>query len=362
MTFLFPGILFRKFYFRSAHSKQFDHGNLFERFLWTMLSSIFMLITVTLFFVFIKKTLELPLLDSLSYSTVKGIFDYLSSNQLPPEDEIGETYLDFLTFISALYLLSILFGMLGYLINAKILYLFKYNNYWENVLKGTYKKKKEKSNIVFGFTQADILIDTNDNSNLYSGRVVDYFLSQQTNDLETIVLSDVFRYKKKYDEKGQKIGTETIKVPGDNFCIGTNRILNLNLTYVYEAKSQNSFYKNLCLGVDVFYGISLLGLLLLLYLNLDWIVFSSIPKKITFFIFSWLVLDNTLRIVKLLINGDYDNLKLDKFIVYLFLIIPYFWLFDLMVWWLIYILEFFALLIAGAVQNSINKKTPPENS
>ncbi|WP_298246103.1 hypothetical protein [uncultured Christiangramia sp.] len=314
-----------------------------------------MILVITLF-VFVRSVLELPLLQSLSYSTVKNIFDSLSSNVLPEEDKIENSYTDFLTFISALWLLSGVFGMLAYLINAKIFNLFKYNNYWENVLKGTYKKKKEDNNLVYGFTEADVLVDTNNDSKLYSGKVIDYFLSQKDNQLETIVLSGVKRYKKIFNEEGKHISTEPRFVPGDNFCIGNDKILNLNLTYVYEDKSENILYKRLRVLVDITYVLGLLALVLILYLDLDWALVSTVTKKFIFFILSWLILDNFLRLMKVIINGQTKNLKLENLLVYVIFIIPYLWLLNIIEWWGIIIFEIVAFMIVGFILNPNRKK------
>lgn len=360
MLFLFPGILFRKFYFWAAHSKQFDQGNLFERFLWTMLLSIVLLAAVISLFLFLR-LLGLPLLDSLSYSTIKAIFDSLSSNELPSETEIENSYFDFFTFISALYLLSVILGLLSYMLNAKLLKFFKYNNYWENVLKGTYKKKRKDSKLFYGYTEADALVETGEGTKLYSGKVVDYFLSQQANQLETIILTGVKRYKKIYDDQGKPKESKVKPIPGDNFCIDNSRILNLNLTYVYEEKIKNSFHKRLCAFIDVLYVFILLGLVLVLYLDLDWILLSSIPKKITFLLFSWLILHNFLDLMKIIVNGQTKKVKTEELLVYILFLIPFLWLTDLISWWEIFIYEFFAFLgiaVLIAIYNKLFSKGP----
>ncbi len=351
MLFLFPGILFRKFYFRAAHSKQFDQGNLFERFIWTVLSSVFILFVVIGLFIFVRTVLSLPLLQSLSYETIKEIFDSLGANELPEVEEIETSYFDFLTFLSALYLLSIIFGFLSYLLNSKVLNLFKYNNYWENVIKGTYKKNSIESNKVFGYVTADVLVDANDEAKLYSGRVVDYFLAQSNNKLETIVLSNVFRYKKIIDEKGAHVATESRKIPGDNFCVDTSRVLNLNLTYVSEEKETNKFYKRLKLWIDFFYGVFLVGLVLILYLDLEWIVLSDLPRKIVFFILTWTIVSNLLKNLKYLIVGKFDQITLIELVMYIFFGLPYLWLAKIIPWYWILALELPIIWWMGTLLN-----------
>lgn len=358
MMFLFPGILYRKFYFWAAHSKQFDQGNLFERFLWTMLSSIVLLLTVILLFLFLRFW-GVPLLDSLSYSTVKGIVDSVSSNELPSESEISNSYRDFFTFTSALYILSMFLGWLSYILNAKLFRFFKYNNYWENVLKGTYKKKKKDDNLVYGYTEADALVETSDGALLYSGKVVDYFLSQQSNMLETIILTGVKRYKKIYDDNDKHIETIKRPIPGDNFCIDNSNILNLNLTYVYQEKIKSPFHKRLCSFVDFLYVIIWFSLLFILYLDLDWVILSSVPKKIIFFLLGWMFTHHFLTQVKMLINGRRKEINKEDIFVYLLFVIPILWLSNYILWWEIFaygFITFFVIAIIIAVINNLQQK------
>ena len=83
MIFLFPGVIFRKFLFIREYSKEFDKGNLFERFIWTILTSIAILITTFSIFLFLKNILQLDLLPSISYKTIWNTFNDLSNNKLP---------------------------------------------------------------------------------------------------------------------------------------------------------------------------------------------------------------------------------------------------------------------------------------
>ena len=82
MIFLFPGIIFRKFLFIREYSKEFDKGNLFERFIWTILTSIGILIVTFSIFLILKNILNLDLLTSISYKTIWNTFNDLSNNKL----------------------------------------------------------------------------------------------------------------------------------------------------------------------------------------------------------------------------------------------------------------------------------------
>ncbi|WP_286760918.1 hypothetical protein [Salegentibacter sp. UBA1130] len=347
MLFLFPGILFRKFYYTAAHSKQFDQGNLFERFLWTMFSSVFMLILVIIVFFFVRTVLKLPLLESLSYVNIKNVFESLGNNQFPSVEDIEKTYFDFFIFISALYIFSIIAGFIIYFLNSRILKIFKYNNYWESIIKGSYRNKKFDPDKVYGYTSADILVETNEKPKLYSGKVVDYFLSSQNNKLETIILKDVTRWKSIYDDKGILTKTEARKVPGDNFCIDTTKSINLNLTYVSLEKNKNNTRRRLALLLDIVIWILLLGQFVILYLDIDWVVLASIPRRITFFIlniFNLLTIYAYARDFVLNKKVNWHDLP----IIFIFLV-PYLWLFGYVEWWVAFIIEFPVLGLVGSL-------------
>ncbi|TXK78675.1 hypothetical protein [Mesonia sp. K4-1] len=354
MIFLFPGLIARKFYFSSVHSKQFSQGNLFERFLWTMLTSLLMLGLVSLLFFISNTILDLPLLDSLSYQTIKETFNTLSSNQLPEQGEIEDTYGDFFIFIFALYLFSAIFGGLAYLFNAKAIKLFKYNNYWEKIFNGTYKEKPEE-NLVFGYAEADVLIDTNEKTKLYSGKVTDYFLSQENNQLETIVLTEVYRYKIINDINGEYIDTLKKEIPGHNFCLNHDKILNINFTYVYQEKSKNRFYKNFGLGINILFYILTIILFLFVFLKEEYL-FTSWIKKIIFSLITWILLKLIFQCLKVKINGLLNkNFLKGNMIAGIVFAIPYLWLFKIIDWYWIIPIEIIALIIFGAI-NKKNKK------
>ncbi len=347
MLFLFPGILFRKFYYTAAHTKQFDQGNLFERFLWTMFSSVFMLILVIIVFFFVRTVLKLPLLESLSYDNIKKVFESLGNNQLPSAVDIQKTYFDFFIFVSALYILSIIAGFIVYFLNSRIFKIFKYNNYWESIIKGSYKDKKFDPDRIYGYTSADILVETNENPKLYSGKVVDYYLSSENNKLETLILKDVRRWKKIYDEKGILKTSVARKVPGDNFCIDTTKAINLNLTYVSLEKNKLDLRRRLALFLDILIWIFLLGQFVILYLDVDWVVLASIPRRIVFFILN---IFNLLTIYAY--TRDFILNKKTKWhdlpIIIIFLV-PYLWLLGYIEWWVVFLIEFPVLGLVGSL-------------
>ena len=91
-------------------------------------------------------------------------------------------------------------------------------------------KKINKKHI---FTKADILIDSNSKTHLYSGIIVDYELHENECDtLSKVMLQNAERYGIR---DGKRVSLE---VPGNLLVVDCSSMKNINLTYIYEeAKS-----------------------------------------------------------------------------------------------------------------------------
>ncbi|MEQ9230124.1 MAG: hypothetical protein RIF46_05530 [Cyclobacteriaceae bacterium] len=82
------------------------------------------------------------------------------------------------------------------------------------------------------FTKADILIDSNSDTLLYSGIVVDYELKDDDcSALSKVILQNAERYKL---EKGKRIAT---KVPGNLLVVDCSSMKNINLRYIFEESA-----------------------------------------------------------------------------------------------------------------------------
>lgn len=94
-------------------------------------------------------------------------------------------------------------------------------------------KHLKKRNKRYLFTKADILIDSNSGTHLYSGIVVDYELFE--NDckaLSKVMLQNAERYSLTNGKR------TPIKIPGSILVVDCTSMKNINLTYIYEeAKS-----------------------------------------------------------------------------------------------------------------------------
>ncbi|MDY3521317.1 hypothetical protein PG614_02390 [Riemerella anatipestifer] len=289
MIFMFPGIIFRKFYFTREYSKEFDKGNLFERTLITVLLSVVILSLSAFVFALIREILGYSLLPHISYDTIRDLHNtVISSNELPNPNlnpDFNNIILDFFKMILGIYFLSMLFGFVAYFLSSsKIIKssgIFKYKNYWQDIVNGTYIMPPNDK-YTFGYAEADVLVDAGGENKLYRGKVANYYLCHNTNHLQTIVLRDAKKYEK------DKVNNKTIlkDIVGDNFVIEKDRILNINFTYVFVLKDKQIHIKVIKAFIDV------VSVILYLWISILAVFFKTrvneylytMPRKFVFLI------------------------------------------------------------------------------
>ncbi|MCQ9634417.1 hypothetical protein MP477_05560 [Chryseobacterium sp. WG23] len=348
MIFLFPGIIFRKFLFIREYSKEFDKGNLFERFIWTILTSIIILLATFSIFLFLKNILNLDLLPSISYKTIWDTFNDLSNNKLPDPDKKfsikdKDVYKHFFLLMISIYILSIILGIITYLVTrttfVKSIGVLKYLNYWQDLVKGTYNSNNDDT-LTYAYTTADVLTEQNDTTKLYSGRVINYYLDLQTNQLQTIVLSDAKRYKK-LDNGGFEIKS----IPGHNFIIEKERILNINFTYIYESKDENKVYKWIYRIVNTIFILLFIGVISTMFFSDIYIYTSTFLRKTVFVICGVLLILILNKNVKKVLSGQWSTLKTTNIYFFISFLLPYIWLFNFLKWYWVLSLEFVFLIL-----------------
>ncbi len=350
MIFLFPGIIFRKFLFYGKDAKQFDSGNLLERFLWILLSSIFTIIVSSFLFFFIGNILEFKLLDSISYSSVRDILVPLSDNKFPSEEIISENYIDFSILILAIYVLSFALGIIFRKLN-NLFGFIPYKNYWHKVLENN-KKYKNSQDLEFGYVQADVLVETNKDTVLYSGRVEDYYLKEDYN-LQTIVLSGVVRYKKSINDQGKE-EVKIKNVPGNHFAINYERVVNLNFNYIYNKKQQR---KHFIIALNIIQIFSLSVIILFPFTDGSLNYTPTVIRKITFIFCGLMVGSVIFDMVRKIIQKE-KNIKFKENIYFfIFFIIPFFWIFNFIAWYWVIIIPF-ALTFLSALFTPKNTQKP----
>ncbi|WP_282051385.1 hypothetical protein [Maribacter aquivivus] len=340
--FIIPGTLLRRFYFSGEFNKEFSQGNLMERFMWTIFSSILVLLISSLFFYFIRIIYNKELLSAISYDTIKEVFDLLTNNDLPTSTQFFAIYKDFLILLFGIYFASILIGWASKKIAisrfvSSYVPVFRYKNYWYYFVRGKVKSASKGKNKEYWYTETDILIQQDGSTKMYSGKISDYYIDPNNNQLESIFLEDTKRYK--YKEDGQY---ELVSIPGDVFCIPYNRILNINLTYVNKEKvirirSKVFWYIN-----EMFYAIASLILLSTLWVeDIPDFNFSSFRYKLFFTLNSWLILGMIRNIFRKYIFPEVYKKETVRplFLSIVFSIIQYIWIFDFYGFWLTFLIS-----------------------
>lgn len=288
--FVIPGILLRRFYYHGEFHKEFSQGNLLERLMWTIFSSIVAILASAGVFLLIRNFFG-NLLPAISYSTLKEIFDLLASNELPDGTRFKEIYSDFLFLIFGVYLVSSLLGFIVHKIvislsTSSVINLFKFKNYWYYFFRGRVKNTPKAKGKKYWYTEADILVDQDGRSKMFSGKVSDYYVDSINNQLESIFLEDIKRYK--FDKDSTNY--ELVDIPGHVFCVPYSRVLNMNLTYVMRSKGV-SIWKKILWGLAQF----LYFLILFILFSIFWIEevpgidFQSIWYKAWFSLNTWVI-------------------------------------------------------------------------
>jgi hypothetical protein len=237
---LFPGLLFRRLYFYGEFSKQFNSGN---NLIWLIAVSTIpgLLILISVYWYYSNYITEIDLGNIID--TFKDINN--PEVRLTESKETKETSMNVLLknnvspFIGFLYLVSlILGGISGRFVRISgidtRLKLLRFKNYWFYLFNGQhtgFKKMKhlKEKNKKHLFTKADILIDSNSKTHLYSGIIVDYELEDNNSTvLSKVMLQNAERYSLRDGKK------TPVSIPGTLLVVDCSEMKNINLTFIYE--------------------------------------------------------------------------------------------------------------------------------
>ena len=300
-----------------------------ERLVWTIFSSIIALLFSGLFFVAIRHFIG-NLLPAISYSTIKEVFDLLATNELPGGTRFKEIYSDFLFLIFGIYLLSAIIGFLSHKFVIKIglhspFSIFKFKNYWYYYFRGRVKNTPKAKGKKYWYTEADILIDQEGKTKMYSGKISDYYVDSAHNQLESIFIEDIRRYK--FKESSQDY--ELVEIPGHVFCVPYTRVLNMNLTYVMQTKGTPT-WKKISWGAFrfLYYGSIFILFSLFWIEEVPGLDLPSIWYKAWFTINTWITLSITKLFIRKLLYPEErkQDFPWDHLIGVCFFSVQYLWI------------------------------------
>lgn len=355
--FIIPGILLRRFYYQGEFTKEFSQGNLLERLMWTIFSSILSLLTSAFFFISIRSLFGRKLLPQISYATIKDVFDLLATNLLPEGAKFKAIYSDFFILIAGIYLLAILMGFLAHKIVISVgtntsFSIIKFKNYWYYFFRGRVKNISIDKSQKYWYTEADIVIEQDGKSKMYSGKISDYYIDGSTNTLESIFLEDIKKYKFKEGEPKY----ELIEIPGNIFCVPYSRVLNMNLTYVLKEKGVSLMRKIIWWIVQAGYSLGSLSLFIIFWIDdIPFIEFDGIWYKGAFLLNTWIIFSLVRSMIKKYIVTWQNQNNSDSFLVHiisiLFFISQYLWIqLDRTFWSVFIITTIFSLALLGVLE------------
>lgn len=283
---LFPGLIFRRLYFYGEFSKQFNSGNniLVVIALATIPGIVILTSTYWFYDSFFTKIDLGEIIDKFK-DINSSDFRFEQEKVTDLEVLIREKAAPFLGF---LYLISTLFGLIsGRFIRISRLdtkfKLLRFKNYWFYLFNGQhtgFKKMKhlKEKNKKHLFTKADILIDSNSETLLYSGILVDYELdNNDSTTLSKVMLEKAERYSSR---DGKRV---PVQIPGQILVVDCSSIKNINLTYISE-KSKDILTSKIPINTEVIFGLIIILLIPVFIFKIDGINWSIYK---TYFSLPW---------------------------------------------------------------------------
>lgn len=282
----FPGLIYRRLYFYGEFSKEFKSDfNLFSLLAISTIPGIINLIIIYVLYDNFFESIDLGEIIDVFKNINNESYRFKESNSTPIKELINSKASPFIGF---LYVSSFLLGSVsGRIVRLSRLdtkyKIIRFKNYWFYIFNGQHTNFKKMKHLKLEnrkhlFTKADILIDHNNKTELYSGIVVDYQLwENSSNKLEKIMLQNAKRYKKKCDV------TATIDIPGNLFIVDCSKMKNINLTYAYE-EVRNFLDSKLPNIIDIIFG---LFILLLIPTFIFKVNFINIKIYELYFSYSW---------------------------------------------------------------------------
>lgn len=341
-----------------------------ERLLWTLFFSTLIITFSVLGFIFLETYTNIKTQEYVSYENIRKLFETLSANKLPEKSDVDKYfYKNYIYLILIIYVISIFSGFVFYklvrLTNIdSYIPALRYKNYWHYLIRSKKINGQKKSSNKYLYTNADVLIECKDKTELFSGYVQNYFIDPLTNKLNCIILKDAYKFITIANTENKDIET-SIKnneniyerhktysdkvvykkyIPGDILTLFDDRIININLTYVEQVlnlKERKTAF------INAFYYI-----ILTIILFTPWIIqddfILTFKRKIIISFIGYLTLITIRNYLFELLNLIEKPLGLKNFIFGIILYnIPLLWFFKILnVWWtLLVIFSFFLFMV-----------------
>ena len=240
---LFPGLIFRRFYYWSKFTKQFVKGEWSERIVTSIFWGIFSQVITLLLISYILPILQIKLLE----------------NDIIKDDILGGRNRNFsfadidiekgrilLFFILGYILFSIIVaGLLGFILHKFVrlfgidirIEAFRYSNQWHYIFQGEVPKSKKK--VLFPWVDVTLTTQQEDGKQkMIQGVLKDYQINATTGDLEYLYLEKAERYS--HTQKDFK------RILSDVFVVPFGNVVDMNIRYKYkEKKDYTNIYRKI---------------------------------------------------------------------------------------------------------------------
>lgn len=341
-----------------------------ERLLWTLFFSVLIITSCVLGFIFIETYTNLKTQQYVSYENVKKLFETLSENKLPEKTDVDKYfYKNYIYLILIIYCISIFTGFVSYklvrLTNIdSYIPALRYKNYWHYLIRSKKLNGKKNSNNKYLYTNADILIECKEKTELYSGYVQNYFIDPLTNKLNCIILKDAYKFISILNAKNQDIEASIEKnenvyerhkiysdkvvykkyIPGDILTLFDDRIININLTYVEQVLNLKERKKAF---INSFYYIFLTVIIFAPWL-IEYDLLQTVKRKVIIGLIGYITLISVRNYLLELLKINDKPIGFKNFIFGIILYnIPLLWFFKILnVWWVLLVILLFFILIA----------------
>src|SRR5690606_17944386 len=228
-----PGISFKGGYYTQRFESSLNSGSFQDR----LVSTIFISILFQICIVLLNNYFFDTKINFQTYTTLLTDDFLKENNEINFDKNTLWFVLKYLLFRSVFpFLTGFTFNKFICLFNLDLYILYfrspDYRYYYfrghipnNDRLRNKIKNTKIMSTIV------DALIETPTDSRLYSGYYVNHTLKKNSNDIDTLILTDVLRYS-----TNQK---KFVNVPGHYFQINGDKIININTRYIQKSIIKN---------------------------------------------------------------------------------------------------------------------------
>ncbi|SDT62770.1 hypothetical protein SAMN05216490_4428 [Mucilaginibacter mallensis] len=279
---IFPGVVFKRFYYQGQFTKQFGAGLFADR----LITSIFwgIIVQIVTFLIFSRSF-------GFTFTGIKAkvgsVYVNIVKNEMP---NIAYEHLKYI--LGYLFFLVLIAAISGY-VSHKVIRIFKidvkfevfrFANHWNYYFRGEILSTREFKSLKKGkwlSTMVDVLIDdSTEKSKMVSGFLTQYTISEKTGELETIYLTGAKRYS--------QTSNQFKVIPGDCMIIPFDKIIDMNLRYTFQAFNKN-FRKYIIFKNAIWFSLTI-GLLFFLIIPwyLDVNIFCKLLGIISGF-FSWVI-------------------------------------------------------------------------